>query len=172
MLDYALVGLALGSIYAIASAGLVVTYASSGVLNFAFGSMACGSHDTEQRALAATPNGAQSTRTADAPLTWEVYLSLPSVSAFAWAPSGTRIAYVASEEGKSSIYIVDAVSGAPRRLVDGASPQWSPDGSRIAYLAQGDVWTVPAAGGTPTISACRARPMPTSCARRTRTRRL
>jgi branched-chain amino acid transport system permease protein len=40
MLDYALVGLALGSIYAIASAGLVVTYASSGVLNFAFGSMA------------------------------------------------------------------------------------------------------------------------------------
>ncbi len=40
MLDYALVGLALGSIYAIASAGLVVTYTSSGVLNFAFGSMA------------------------------------------------------------------------------------------------------------------------------------
>jgi branched-chain amino acid transport system permease protein len=40
MLEYALVGLALGSIYAIASAGLVVTFASSGVLNFAFGSMA------------------------------------------------------------------------------------------------------------------------------------
>jgi branched-chain amino acid transport system permease protein len=40
MLEYALVGLALGSIYAIASAGLVVTFASAGVLNFAFGSMA------------------------------------------------------------------------------------------------------------------------------------
>jgi branched-chain amino acid transport system permease protein len=40
MLEYVLVGLALGSIYAIASAGLVVTYASSGVLNLAFGSMA------------------------------------------------------------------------------------------------------------------------------------
>lgn len=40
MLEYALVGLALGSIYAIASAGLVVTYSSSGILNFAFGSMA------------------------------------------------------------------------------------------------------------------------------------
>jgi branched-chain amino acid transport system permease protein len=40
VLDYALIGLALGSIYAIASAGLVVTFASSGVLNFAFGSMA------------------------------------------------------------------------------------------------------------------------------------
>ncbi len=40
MLEYALVGLALGAIYAIAAAGIVVTYVSSGVLNFAFGSMA------------------------------------------------------------------------------------------------------------------------------------
>src|SRR5947207_15964107 len=40
MLEYVLVGLALGSIYAIASAGLVVTFTSSGVLNLAFGSMA------------------------------------------------------------------------------------------------------------------------------------
>ena len=40
MLQYILIGLALGSIYAIASSGLVVTYVSSGVLNFAFGSMA------------------------------------------------------------------------------------------------------------------------------------
>ena len=40
MLQYVLIGLALGSIYAIASASLVVTYVSAGVLNFAFGSMA------------------------------------------------------------------------------------------------------------------------------------
>jgi branched-chain amino acid transport system permease protein len=40
VLEYALVGLALGSIYAIAAAGLVVTFVSSGVLNLAFGSMA------------------------------------------------------------------------------------------------------------------------------------
>jgi branched-chain amino acid transport system permease protein len=40
MTQYVLAGLALGSIYAIASAGLVVTYVSAGVLNFAFGSMA------------------------------------------------------------------------------------------------------------------------------------
>ncbi len=40
MLEYLLIGLALGSIYAIASAGLVITFASSGVLNLAFGSMA------------------------------------------------------------------------------------------------------------------------------------
>jgi branched-chain amino acid transport system permease protein len=40
LLSYILIGLALGSIYAIASAGIVVTYVSSGVLNLAFGSMA------------------------------------------------------------------------------------------------------------------------------------
>jgi len=40
MLQYVLAGLALGSIYAIASAGLVVTFVSAGVLNFAFASMA------------------------------------------------------------------------------------------------------------------------------------
>lgn len=40
MLQYVLAGLALGSIYAIASAGLVITYASAGILNFAFGAMA------------------------------------------------------------------------------------------------------------------------------------
>src|SRR3954468_10516529 len=40
MLQYVLAGLALGSIYAIASASLVVTFVSAGVLNFAFGPMA------------------------------------------------------------------------------------------------------------------------------------
>ncbi len=40
MLQYVLAGLALGSIYAIASGSLVVTFVSAGVLNFAFGSMA------------------------------------------------------------------------------------------------------------------------------------
>ena len=40
MLGYLFAGIALGSIYAIAAAGLVVTYVSSGVLNFAFGSTA------------------------------------------------------------------------------------------------------------------------------------
>ena len=40
MIQYIIVGLALGSIYAIASASLVVTFDSAGILNFAFGSMA------------------------------------------------------------------------------------------------------------------------------------
>src|SRR4051794_33314467 len=40
VLQYVLAGLALGSIYAIASASIVITFVSAGVLNFAFGSMA------------------------------------------------------------------------------------------------------------------------------------
>jgi branched-chain amino acid transport system permease protein len=40
MLQYVLAGLALGSIYAIASSSLVVTFVTAGILNFAFGSMA------------------------------------------------------------------------------------------------------------------------------------
>ena len=40
MLQYVIAGLVLGGIYALAASGLIVTYVSSGVLNFAFGSLA------------------------------------------------------------------------------------------------------------------------------------
>jgi branched-chain amino acid transport system permease protein len=40
MLQFVIAGLVLGGIYAIASAGLVMTYTSSGILNFAFGAIA------------------------------------------------------------------------------------------------------------------------------------
>ncbi len=40
MLQYVIAGLVLGGIYAIAAAGLVVTFQSAGVLNFAFGAIA------------------------------------------------------------------------------------------------------------------------------------
>jgi branched-chain amino acid transport system permease protein len=40
VLGYIFAGIALGSVYAIAASGIVVTYVSSGVLNFAFGSIA------------------------------------------------------------------------------------------------------------------------------------
>jgi branched-chain amino acid transport system permease protein len=40
LLQFIVVGLVLGSIYALAASGLVITYVSTGVLNFAFGSMA------------------------------------------------------------------------------------------------------------------------------------
>lgn len=40
MLQYIIAGLVIGGIYALASSGLVITYVSAGILNFAFGSMA------------------------------------------------------------------------------------------------------------------------------------
>ena len=40
VLQFIVVGLVLGSIYALAASGLVITYVSTGVLNFAFGSLA------------------------------------------------------------------------------------------------------------------------------------
>jgi branched-chain amino acid transport system permease protein len=40
LLQYVIAGLVLGGIYAISAAGLVVTYQSAGILNFAFGSIA------------------------------------------------------------------------------------------------------------------------------------
>jgi branched-chain amino acid transport system permease protein len=40
MLQFVIAGLVLGGIYSIASAGLVITYTSSGILNFAFGALA------------------------------------------------------------------------------------------------------------------------------------
>ena len=40
LIPYVLAGLVLGSIYAIAAAGLVITYESTGILNFAFGALA------------------------------------------------------------------------------------------------------------------------------------
>lgn len=40
MLQYAIAGLVIGGIYAIAAAGLTLTYASAGILNFSFGALA------------------------------------------------------------------------------------------------------------------------------------
>ena len=75
----------------------------------------------------------------------------------AWSPNGKRLAFVADETGTAEIGILEVASRKVSALtadrVMAASPAWSPDGRRIAYVssrATGDeVWSVPAAGGTP-----------------------
>ena len=95
---------------------------------------------------------------------------------FSWSPDARRIAYVgAPAPGDNNwwiarLYAQDARAGAaPRVLVDPATergslhglqlalPRWSPDGSRLAFIGGlmsdqgatgGDLYAVPAAGGT------------------------
>jgi dipeptidyl aminopeptidase/acylaminoacyl peptidase len=92
------------------------------------------------------------------------------VEAFAWSPDGTRLACISKTEmsgakpsksdvrhyfsitykfndtgwfdsRRGHIFIVDAKSGASRRITSGAErndsdPQWSPDGTRLAFAAE------------------------------------
>jgi dipeptidyl aminopeptidase/acylaminoacyl peptidase len=87
---------------------------------------------------------------------------------FDWAPDSHRLVIsAATGSGNNNwwvarLYAVSADSGAPteiaRPTTQIAVPRWSPDGSEIAYIGGimsdqgstgGDVWVVPAAGGTP-----------------------
>jgi len=63
-----------------------------------------------------------------------------------WSPNGSRIAFVSSKEGKTSIWLMDYRGENRRKITDfevsnaslgstGESLCWSPDGSMIAFLA-------------------------------------
>jgi eukaryotic-like serine/threonine-protein kinase len=94
-----------------------------------------------------------------------------------WSPDGRSIAYVSDAAGNLDIYVQQTGSGQAIRVTDSAAddvqPAWSPDGRRIAFvsarayadkhlsvligmsrlqsilaLRHGDVWVMPALGGT------------------------
>jgi Tol biopolymer transport system component/serine/threonine protein kinase len=78
----------------------------------------------------------------------------------AWSPDRKQIAFATEEIvdpatrlGDSTLYVVDAAGGAPRKVVDGdaVQPSWSPDGQRLVYWSntggQRDIYTVAAVGG-------------------------
>jgi TolB protein len=63
-----------------------------------------------------------------------------SITAVAWSPDGTKLAFGAPLPGSldSQIQVLDLAGGAEPRTVssgpDDGRPAWSPDGSRIAFV--------------------------------------
>ena len=78
----------------------------------------------------------------------------------AYSADGKHIAFCSNRTGAYEIWVMDANGKDERQITDSGTrslfPDFSPDGSRIAFSAPSvtggvtDLWTVPAAGGTPT----------------------
>jgi len=80
----------------------------------------------------------------------------------AWSPDGRQLAFATEEVndpssrlGDSTLYVVEAAGGTPRKVIDSdaVQPAWSPSGDRIVYWSnidgQRDINSVAAAGGQP-----------------------
>jgi Tol biopolymer transport system component len=67
-----------------------------------------------------------------------------------WSPDGTRIVYYgAIEQGKDSVYVMNADGSDLRTLGAGIWPSWSPDGSKILYGLDQDIYEMQADGTNP-----------------------
>lgn len=62
----------------------------------------------------------------------------------AWSPDGRSIAFIREEDQRAGIYVIPALGGAERRIVDGPIAvgiyrqiSWSPDGRMLAYSRYG-----------------------------------
>ena len=63
-----------------------------------------------------------------------------SRSLAAWSPDGRAIAFTREFGDTAQLYVLDSLSGVPRRIADGsmgfiAFPDWSPDGTRLLFSA-------------------------------------
>ncbi len=73
-----------------------------------------------------------------------------------WSPDGRTLCYSSRTGGPSTLYLVEASGGAPRRLrlagvTNATEPDWSPDGQSIVFTTQSgrafEICVVPAGGG-------------------------
>jgi Tol biopolymer transport system component len=72
-----------------------------------------------------------------------------------WSPTGDRVAFDATRDGNTEIYVVNADGSNPVRLTTNPAedwaPAWSPDGTRIAFASDrtgiGQVYVMAADGG-------------------------
>lgn len=74
---------------------------------------------------------------------------LPSVS-----PDGRRIAYLATNDGLTSLLVRDVDNGGASEVVASEPianyrPLWGPDGRWLAFVSRGQIFRVPASGGDP-----------------------
>jgi Tol biopolymer transport system component len=76
------------------------------------------------------------------------------------SPDGKEIVYAGQRSGVWDIFVVDVQSKKTRRITDDATedswPRWSPNGKSILFASKrdgttGNIYVVPAAGGTPTL---------------------
>jgi serine/threonine protein kinase len=84
----------------------------------------------------------------------------PAGGAFDWgqplSPDGRTLAYIATVEGKSQIWVRPLDSTTPRSLpgTEGATRSfWSPDSQHIAFFVDGNLKTVEVTGGPPKLIA-------------------
>ena len=79
------------------------------------------------------------------------------VRSLALSPDGRLLAFIATGQGKSGLWVrpLDATTA---RLLPGTeaafSPFWSPDSRLIAYWASGKIWRVDASGSSAPIAIC------------------
>ena len=73
----------------------------------------------------------------------------------AWAPDGSRLAYVATVIEVNQVFTADAITSSQvtREEAYAGQPTWAPDGKRLAYVAERDrnwdIWVVDLNGGEP-----------------------